>query len=117
MLGTMLRWGVASSARPFMTAARFARTPQPTLAVVAGEEAAIDFARNVSAYVGEERVLRFFERTDFPFGDKPADARQVACRMEALHALADARDCIVVASARSLLRCPASCGRGFLPTS
>jgi len=108
--------GVASSARPFMTAARFARTPQPTLAVVAGEEAAIDFARNVSAYVGEERVLRFFERTDFPFGDKPADARQVACRMEALHALADARDCIVVASARSLLRClPPVGGDFFLP--
>ena len=31
---------VASSARPFMTAARFAHEPQPTLVVVAGEEAA-----------------------------------------------------------------------------
>ena len=32
--------GVASSARPFLVAARFARTPQPTLVVVPGEEAA-----------------------------------------------------------------------------
>ena len=32
--------GVASSARPFMVAARFAHKPQPTLVVVAGEEAA-----------------------------------------------------------------------------
>ena len=97
--------GIASSARPFMTAARFARVPQPTLAVVATEDAAADFARNVSAYVGEERVLRFCERSDYPFGEKPVDARQVARRMEALHALVSGRDVIVVASARSLLRC------------
>lgn len=97
--------GVAASARPFMAAARFARTPQPTLVVVAGEDTALDFARNVSAYVGEERVLHFFERDDYPFSDKPADAHKVACRMEALHALVSGKDCIVVASARSLLRC------------
>ena len=31
--------GVASSARPFMVAARFTHAPQPTLVVVAGEDA------------------------------------------------------------------------------
>ncbi len=51
--------GVAASARPFLVAARFAASPQPTLVVVAGEDAAVAFARNVAAYVGEERVLRF----------------------------------------------------------
>ena len=40
--------------------------PQPTLVVVAGEDAAVAFARNVAAYVGEERVLRFPERADVP---------------------------------------------------
>ena len=107
---------VASSARPFMTAARFARSPQPTLVVVAGEDAAADFARNVAAYVGEENVLRFFERSDFPFNAKPSDPHQVACRMEALHALVEGQKAIVVASARSLLRClPPVGNRPYLP--
>ena len=111
--GSDATMGIASSARPFLTAARFARTPQPTLAVVATEDAAADFARNVSAYVGEERVLRFYERSDFPFGSAAANARQVACRMEALHALVSSRDAIVVASARSLLRCLPPVGSSF----
>ena len=96
--------GVAASARPFLVAARFAHRPQATLVVVAGEDAAVAFARNVAAYVGEERVLRFPARTDYPFAPKKADAAQVARRMEAACALAEGRPAIVVASARSLLR-------------
>ena len=95
---------VASSARPFMTAARFAHKPQPTLVVVAGEDAAVAFARNVAAFVGEDRVLRFPERRDQPFAPKHPDARVVAQRMEAAHALASGRNVVVVASARSLVR-------------
>ena len=95
---------VASSARPFMTAARFAHEPQPTLVVVAGEEAAVAFARNVAAFVGEDRVLRFPERRDQPFAPKHPDARVVAQRMEAAHSLASGRSVVVVASARSLVR-------------
>ncbi|MEG0621170.1 MAG: transcription-repair coupling factor, partial [Raoultibacter sp.] len=96
--------GVAASARPFLLAARFARRPQTTLVVVAGEEAAQLFARNLAAYVGEERVLSFPERSDYPFAPKPADFYQVARRMEALHALATEQPCLVVASARAMLR-------------
>ena len=96
---------VASSARPFMVAARFAHAPEPTLVVVSGEETAISFARSVAAYVGEERVLRFPERSDYPFAPKKANARAVAQRMEAAYALAQSRPVVVVASARSLLRC------------
>ena len=96
--------GVAASARPFLVAARFAHRPQATLVVVAGEDAAVAFARNVAAYVGEERVLRFPERTDYPFAPKKADAAQVARRMEAACALAEGRPVVVVASARALLR-------------
>ena len=95
---------IAASARPFMVASRFAHKPQTTLVVVAGEEAALSFARNVAAYVGEERVLRFPERTDYPFASKPANLRIVAQRMEAAYALQTERPCIVVASARAMLR-------------
>jgi transcription-repair coupling factor (superfamily II helicase) len=103
--------GVAASARPFMIAARFAYKPQTTLVVVAGEDAAASFARNVAAYLGDERVLRFPERDDYPFDTKPQTAKKAAAkakisarRMEAAWALASGRDVVVVASARALLR-------------
>ena len=110
--------GVANSARPFLVAACFAHRPQPTLAVVAGEDAAVAFARSLAAYLGEERVLRFPERSDFPFAPKPADPVQAARRMEAAHALASGREAVVVASARSLLRAlPPVDARAFAPVA
>lgn len=96
--------GLAASARPFFTAARFARTPQPTFVVVAGEDAAADFARMVAAYVGDENVLRFPERKDSPFVSDAPDPVVVAQRMQAAWSLLRGRDAIVVASARALLR-------------
>ncbi|MEG1433945.1 MAG: transcription-repair coupling factor [Gordonibacter sp.] len=108
--------GVASSARPFLVAARFAHKLQPTLVVVAGEDAAVAFARSAAAYLGDERVMRFPERADHPFAPKPADPVQVARRMEAVHALASGRAAVVVASARALLRTLAPVGSNvFLP--
>ena len=110
--------GVANSARPFLTAARFAHRPQTTLVVVAGEEAAIAFAQQVAAYLGEERVMRFPERTDNVFAAKPSDPSCIAKRMAAAHALAEGRDVVVVASARALLRTLAPVGEEvFLPIS
>ncbi|HIS40339.1 MAG TPA: transcription-repair coupling factor [Candidatus Aphodovivens avistercoris] len=107
---------VANSARPFLCAARFAHRPQPTLAVVPGEDAAIAFAQQMAAYLGEGRVLRFPERPDTPFSAKPADASRAALRMQAAHALASGRDVVVVASARALLRTlPPASARAFLP--
>lgn len=105
--------GIAASARPLMVAARFARTPQPTLVVVAGEEAANDFARSVAAYVGDESVLRFPERFDYPFEESNIDPSVVACRVEALHALHTGKDVIVVAGVRALLRKIAPVGSDF----
>lgn len=96
--------GVANSARPFLIAARFAHKPQPTLVVVAGEESAVAFAQQMSAYLGDERVMRFPERTENPFASKPVDPAVVARRMEAAHALSSGKNVAVVASARSLLR-------------
>ncbi len=96
--------GVAASARPFLVAARFAHKPQTTLVVIAGEDAAGTFARNVAAYVGQDRVLRFPERSDYPTSAKKADPHIVAQRMEAAYALMAQREVIVVASARALVR-------------
>ena len=96
--------GVAASARPFLVAARFAAHPQPTLVVVAGEEAALSFSQQVEAYLGEGRVLRFPERTDRPFAKQASDPRAAARRMEAAQALRTGRQAVVVASARALLR-------------
>ncbi|MCL2889574.1 MAG: transcription-repair coupling factor, partial [Eggerthellaceae bacterium] len=107
---------VASSARPFLVAARFAHRPQPTLVVIAGEEAADNFARNLASYVGDEKVLRFFERSDYPFEAKPSKPREVSCRMQALHALASGQPKLVVSSARALLRLlPPPEGECFMP--
>ncbi len=96
--------GVASSARPFLVAARFACRPQPTLVIVAGEESAVAFARSVAAYLGDDKVLRFPERTDTPFVPKRPDFSAAARRMKAAWALQEGREVVVVASARSLVR-------------
>ena len=96
--------GVAASARPFMVATRFAHAPQPTLVVVAGEEAAATFARNVGAYLGDERVLHFPERAEYAFGDKLPDPKQVARRLRVADALSGGEAVVAVASARALLR-------------
>ena len=110
--------GVANSARPFLAATRFAHRPQTTLVVVAGEEAALTFAQQMSAYLGDERVMRFPERPDSPFSAKPVDPSAIARRMAAAHALAEGREVVVVASARALLRTLAPVEeRVYLPIS
>ncbi len=96
--------GVVSSARPFFVAARFARSPQPTLVVLPGEDAADAFARTLASYVGEDAVLRFPARLDRPQLEEKADPRVVARRLQAADALRQGRHAIVVASARSLVR-------------
>ena len=97
--------GVASSARPFLVAARFARTSQTTLVVTAAEDAADMFARNVGAYIGDEKVLRFPERSDNSFLlEYHASPQEIAQRQEALWALQEGRACVVVSSARALLK-------------
>ena len=97
--------GVASSARPFLVAARFAADPRATLVVAAGEEAADTFARTVGAFVGEERVLRLPDYEGNPFSlDAPPQARLHGRRLEALWSLQQGKPAVVVASARALLR-------------
>lgn len=97
--------GVASSARPFLVAARFAADPRATLVVAAGEEAADTFARTVGAFVGEERVLRLPDYEGNPFSlDAPPKPCLHGRRLEALWSLQQGKPAVVVASARALLR-------------
>lgn len=108
--------GIANSARPFLVAARFAHRPQTTLVVVAGEDAATAFTRSVAAYLGDDRVVQFSERSDHPFSPKPSEPAQVARRMAGAHALANGHEVIVVASARALVRTlPPADAETFVP--
>lgn len=97
--------GVASSARPFLVAARFVADPRTTLVITAGEDAADTFARTVGAFVGEERVLRYADYEGNPFSvDVPVRPQLHGMRLKALWALQSEKPVIVVASARALLR-------------
>ncbi len=97
--------GVASSARPFLVAARFVADPRTTLVITAGEDAADTFARTVGAFVGEERVLRYADYEGNPFSvDAPMRPQLHGMRLKALWAFQSKKPVIVVASARALLR-------------
>ena len=96
--------GVAASACPLLVAARFAYHPQSTLVVMAGEDAADTFARQLRYFLGDGVVLRYRKRVDAPFSAKARSPRTVAERIEATCALAEGRMRIVVASADALLR-------------
>ena len=95
---------VSQSGRTLMLAAQFARAPRPVVYVVSGEDAADRAARSLAAYVGLERVVRFPERTDYPWKAKADDA-VVASRCAVLGRVARGEAVIMVTSARALLRC------------
>ena len=96
---------VSMSARTLHVAAQFARTPRPVVYVVSGEDAADRASRSLVAYLGAEHVTRFPERKDYPWSDKAADDAVVAARCRALGRIATGEPCVMVASARALLRC------------
>ena len=95
--------GIAQSARPFMVAARFTRTPQPTLVVVPAETGALEFIRQLRSYLDEDKVLPFPLKTRTPWDEHAEDPACVAKRFEALYALTQSQDIMVVASAQALL--------------
>ncbi len=96
---------LSQSGRTLHVAAQFARRPRPTVYVVSGEDAADRAARALAAYVGLEHVVRFPERTDYPWSDKQPDDAVIATRCAALGRIARGDTCIMVVSARALLRC------------
>ena len=96
---------VSQSGRTLMAAAQFARRPRPTVYIVSGEDAADRAARSLAAYVGLAHVCRFPERKDYPWREQAPDDAEVAQRCEALGRIVRGDNCIMVASARALLRC------------
>ena len=96
---------VSQSGRTLMAAAQFARRPRPTVYIVSGEDAADRAARALAAYVGLEHVARFPERKDYPWSASQPDDAVVAMRCAALGRIARGELCIMVSSARALLRC------------
>ena len=96
---------VSQSGRTLMAAAQFARRPRPTVYIVSGEDAADRAARGLAAYVGLAHVCRFPERKDYPWREQAPDDAVVAQRCEALGRIVRGDNCIMVASARALLRC------------
>ena len=96
---------VSQSGRTLMAAAQFARRPRPTVYIVSGEDAADRAARSLAAYVGLAHVCRFPERKDYPWREQTPDDAVVAQRCEALGRIVRGDNCIMVASARALLRC------------
>lgn len=62
-------------------------------------------ARSLAAYVGLAHVCRFPERKDYPWREQAPDDAVVAQRCEALGRIVRGDNCIMVASARALLRC------------
>ena len=96
---------VSQSGRTLTAAAQFARRPRPTVYIVSGEDAADRAARSLAAYVGLAHVCRFPERKDYPWREQAPDDAVVAQRCEALGRIVRGDNCIMVASARALLRC------------
>ncbi|MDY2777177.1 MAG: transcription-repair coupling factor [Collinsella sp.] len=96
---------VSQSGRTLMVAAQFARRPRPTVYIVSGEDTADRAFRSLVAYLGLEHVARFPERADLPWKDAAADSAVVAMRCASLGRVARGESCVMVASARSLLRC------------
>ncbi len=108
---------VAQSARPLMLAAVWASDPRPCLFVVSGEEAADRAARALAAWLGQDNVCRYPERRDYPWSEKAPDDAVVGARCRAIARLAAGEKCVVVASARALLRRVPPVGSGYYASS
>ncbi len=108
---------VAQSARPLMLASIWADDPRPCLFVVSGEEAADRAARALAAWLGQDVVCRYPDRRDYPWSGKAPDDAVIGARCQAVARLAEGERCIVVASARSLLRRVPPAGSGYYASS
>ena len=105
--------GIAQSGRALLTAAIWADDPRPCLLVMPGEEAADRMAQALSTWLGVGAVMRYPVRTDLPWSEKPADDGVIGARCAAVECLAAGKNCVVVASARSLMRRVPPVGSGY----
>ena len=108
---------IAQSARQLMLAALWARSPRPCIYIVSGEETADRAARALAAWLGAGNVCRFPERREYPWSDSASDDAVIAARCRAIERLAAGENCVVVASARALLRRVPPAGSGYFAGS
>ena len=108
---------VSQSARTLVLASVWAQDPRPCLFVVSGEEAAERAAHALEAWLGKDVVLRYPERRDLPWKSDAPDDAVIGARTEAIGRLATGDACVVVASARSLLRRVPPVGSGYWASS
>ncbi|MDO5044653.1 MAG: transcription-repair coupling factor, partial [Coriobacteriia bacterium] len=99
-----VRVSLAHSARPLIVAAQFIENPRPSIVVVSGEEQAHRFAQTLSTYLGQDKVLRFYEREDYPWDASKFNARLVGNRSEALYKISQGEAKIMVCSTRALIQ-------------
>jgi transcription-repair coupling factor (superfamily II helicase) len=90
--------------RPPVVASLYRSEPRPMLVVIAGEESAERFWRQLASLLGQERVLRMPDRTDLPWADAAPDLQDVSARARALYSLDKNRPVIVVTSGRAMMR-------------
>lgn len=95
---------VSQSARTLIVASIWAKIPRACLYVVAGEEAAALQVRALQGLLGADKVYHFCERRDVPWSERLEDAETIYARTRALYQLQQNEPCIVVASARALMR-------------
>ena len=108
---------VSQSARPLTLACIWAADPRPCLFVVSGEEAAERAAKALTAWLGADVVCRYPERKDLPWKAEAADDSVIGARCAAIARLAAGEPCLVVASARSLMRRVPPVGSGYWASS
>ena len=108
---------VSQSARPLVLASVWAADPRPCLFVVSGEEAAERAAKALEAWLGMDAVRRYPDRPDLPWKSDAPDDAIIGARTEAIGRLASGEPCVVVASARSLLRRVPPVGSGYWASS
>ena len=117
MPATTPRWPSPRAPARSCSRASGRKTRWPCLFVVSGEEAAERAAHALEAWLGKDVVLRYPERRDLPWKSDAPDDAVIGARTEAIGRLATGDACVVVASARSLLRRVPPVGSGYWASS
>lgn len=95
---------ISQSARTLIVASVWAEIPRACLYVTAGEETASLQVRALQGLLGADKVFHFAERRDLPWSERVESAEIIAQRTRALYQLQQNTPCVVVASARALMR-------------
>ena len=93
--------------RPFAIASLFIKNPRPICVVVSGQQAAMRFARSLSAYIGTSNVLLLAQQKALAWSQNPLDESDLALsatRAQAIGMLSSAKPVVVVTCTRALMK-------------